>query len=146
MCPANELFYPGDQKDDWICDCRPGYLYHPPSDACWAAYQRGPCATNEYLTLPKNTVIPVCTKNPCSADTLVPFRGQCLQLGSTAPCGVNKFPTEILWVNATTLNIECTQVNIDQQSVSNIHYKPEDIHCCPGCKRYIENKCPSTKS
>lgn len=23
-CPIGELLYPGDQKDDWICDCRPG--------------------------------------------------------------------------------------------------------------------------
>lgn len=123
-----------------------GYLYHPSSDACWPAYRRGPCAISEYLTLPKTTVIPACIKNPCLIDTMVPFRGQCVQLGTMAPCGVNTYPAETLWVNASTLNIECIQINLEQRFSTNINYRPEDIHCCPGCKRYIENKCPPTKS
>lgn len=23
-CAPNELLYPGDHKDDWVCDCKPG--------------------------------------------------------------------------------------------------------------------------
>lgn len=23
-CEQNEYLYPGDQKDDWVCDCKPG--------------------------------------------------------------------------------------------------------------------------
>ncbi|KOB76716.1 Uncharacterized protein OBRU01_05670 [Operophtera brumata] len=36
MCPTNELYYPGDQKDDWICDCRPDI------PIC----EKNPCATD----------------------------------------------------------------------------------------------------
>nr|XP_026489656.1 uncharacterized protein LOC113396087 [Vanessa tameamea] len=141
MCPENELFYPGDQRDDWICDCRPGNLYHPNSDACWPAYQRGPCAYSEYLILPTDTVIPICKKNPCIIDTMVPWKGNCQKLGSTVACGVDKFPTEALWVNATSLNIECLQINTEYRFNIDYFYE-KNVTCCPGCKRYVQNKCP----
>lgn len=25
-CKIGELFYPGDQSDDWVCDCTPGNI------------------------------------------------------------------------------------------------------------------------
>ncbi|CAH2045648.1 unnamed protein product, partial [Iphiclides podalirius] len=95
-CPENELYYPGDQDSDWICDCRPGYLYHPGTDACWLAYKRGPCPAGQYLVLPKTSVIPICDNNPCIADNLVMWQGKCEVLGVIAPCG-NKYPPKALW-------------------------------------------------
>ncbi|KAI8425215.1 hypothetical protein MSG28_007029 [Choristoneura fumiferana] len=74
MCPENELYYPGDQKDDWICDCRPAHIYQPATDKCWPAYRKGPCEEEHYLVLPPNSFIPVCEKNPCRLDSFVVFK------------------------------------------------------------------------
>ncbi|XP_041969144.1 uncharacterized protein LOC121725993 [Aricia agestis] len=139
MCPENELFYPGDQKDDWICDCRPGYIFHPKTDACWPAYQRGPCDHGSYLILVPNSVIPECVRNPCVSDQMVIFNGKCEKLGATAPCGVT-FPIKAVFVNATTLDIECTNVNTESPFNQKIVEEPLKS-CPPGCKRVIQNKC-----
>ncbi|XP_045502864.1 uncharacterized protein LOC123699866 [Colias croceus] len=134
-CRENELYYPGDQKDDWICDCRPGYLYHPDSDACWPSFRRGPCKEDEHLILLALTsVIPVCNKNPCE-DGLVLWNGKCEALGAMEPCR-NVFPLSTLWINATTVTVDCVPINIDNRFVSDI-----GDTCLPGCKRSIKKKC-----
>ncbi|XP_068619243.1 uncharacterized protein [Battus philenor] len=139
VCPVNELYYPGNQKYDWICDCRPGYLYHPATDTCWLAYQRGPCPEGQYLVLPKSSVIPVCENNPCAKDNLVEWKGKCEALGSSAPCGVT-YPASALWVNATTVTVECVKVYIESR-FSTFDTEVLSTLCLPGCKRRINNKC-----
>ncbi|XP_050672056.1 uncharacterized protein LOC126970270 [Leptidea sinapis] len=134
-CKENELYYPGDQPDDWICDCRPGYLYHPETDSCWMAFRRGPCRHDEFLVLPTNSIIPECEKNPCKMDSLVSWNGKCEPLGSTNACG-DTFPPVILWVNATTISLECLVMDFD--------FRFSDIApkiCPPGCRRSVQNKC-----
>lgn len=31
-CNEGEFLYPGDLKDDWVCDCRPGEYFLPKSN------------------------------------------------------------------------------------------------------------------
>ncbi|CAG4931827.1 unnamed protein product [Parnassius apollo] len=140
MCPTNELYYPGDQQYDWICDCRPGYLYHPATDACWLAYQRGPCPKGQYLVLPKTSVIPVCEINPCIGDNLVMWHEKCETLGSFTPCG-KTYPASALWVNATTITIDCVKIYMEIEPRFSQDNIGEQVLCPPGCKRSIKSQC-----
>ncbi|CAG9789197.1 unnamed protein product [Diatraea saccharalis] len=146
-CPPNELYYPGDQKDDWICDCRPAFLYHPQSDSCWSAFQRGPCAVNEYLILPKDSVIPICVKNPCGADTYVIFNGKCEMLGSISACA-HLYPiVAAVGVNATTLEIDCVKLNLESRFGEGQPVPTVDRlgNCQPGSKSSVNRKCDKIK-
>lgn len=131
-CPAGELLYPGDQSDDWICDCRPGmlscllhtksalvhkfelnliefsvgYIYDPMYDRCFATYTRGPCNYGRYIILPPNSVLPECVINSCIKENLVPFRGTCFRLNSSGPCPLPELGT-VIGVNSTTLELVC---------------------------------------
>ncbi|XP_072930010.1 uncharacterized protein [Epargyreus clarus] len=134
MCREDELYYPGDQKDDWICDCRPGYLYHPSTNKCWPAYRQGPCQRGHFLVLPNDSPVPTCYINPCMMDTLVIWNGKCEILGSTTPCE-SKFPPSVLWVNATNLVLDCMVLNSEVSDVNRTLPKA----CPPGCKRSIQN-------
>ncbi|RVE55309.1 hypothetical protein evm_000207 [Chilo suppressalis] len=142
-CPPNELYYPGDQKDDWICDCRPAFLYHPGSDSCWSAYQRGPCASDEYITLPKDSVIPVCVKNPCGVDTYVIFNGRCERFGSITACAHLYPVVAAVGVNATTLEVDCVQLNLQSRFGEDRPMPPNQhlIPCQRGSKNSVNNKC-----
>lgn len=141
ICTENELYYPGDQKDDWICDCRPAYIYHPKSDSCWPAWRQGPCNASEYLTLKNDTVIPSCEPNPCKKDGAVIFDRLCWNLGATAPC-VHMYPIPAaLGVNATNLAIECVHLKLDNRFGDNNFNVELMGHCVPGSKRcFKENK------
>ncbi|CAF4910350.1 unnamed protein product [Pieris macdunnoughi] len=135
LCGENELYYPGDQKDDWICDCRPGYLYYPEKNSCWPAFRRGPCSSDEHLVLRLNSVIPICVTNPC-VDGFVMWKGRCERLGSTGPCP-NEFPPAVLWINATTITVECIALNFDNRYDT---YTSIEM-CLPGCKRHVQSMC-----
>ncbi|KAI8425225.1 hypothetical protein MSG28_007031 [Choristoneura fumiferana] len=140
MCPENELYYPGDQKDDWICDCRPAHIYQPATDKCWPAYRKGPCEEEHYLVLPPNSFIPVCEKNPCRLDSFVVFNDKCVQLGSTVPCA-HSYPNSVaLGVNATTLQVDCVKLNFEPKIFAPTTNAPT-ITCPPGCKRDIHRQC-----
>ncbi|XP_075982856.1 uncharacterized protein LOC142981069 [Anticarsia gemmatalis] len=145
MCPVNELFYPGDQKDDWICDCRPAYLYHPRSDACWPAYRKGPCDEGQYLVLQKDSAIPVCEKNPCTADNFVQYQGRCEKLATIEPCRHLWPIPAALAVNSTSLIVNCERLNFESRFGDPVKPSLNSVQCPPGCKRSINGKCtPST--
>ncbi|XP_049877748.1 uncharacterized protein LOC126374983 [Pectinophora gossypiella] len=138
-CPLNELYYPGDQKDDWICDCRPAFVYHPPTDQCWPAFQRGPCPQNEYLVLPSNSAVPVCVKNPCVIDGYVTYNNNCERIGSTKPCEHMLPNVAAVGVNATTLVVSCVRLNFESRLLD--LPKIPDLICPPGCRRSVSGKC-----
>ncbi|XP_004921844.1 uncharacterized protein LOC101745936 [Bombyx mori] len=138
-CPDNELFYPGDQKDDWICDCRPAHLYHPGTDKCWPAFRQGPCEVGQYLVLPQNSVIPVCEQNPCNTDTLVQLNGNCEKLGSIAPCNHLYPVSSSLGVNSTTLVVSCVTLSLETRFTEVI-----GVLCPPGSRRSVNGKCVPT--
>ncbi|XP_011562965.3 uncharacterized protein LOC105392971 [Plutella xylostella] len=142
ICAENELYYPGDQKDDWICDCRPAFLYHPTTDACWPAYRKGPCSQGEYLVLKSTSVIPVCVRNPCYGDNFVVWNAKCVQLGTTEPCALfsRRHPSaKALGVNATTLAVSCLDLALENRFGE--APAPTTVKCLPGSKRNVDNKC-----
>lgn len=105
-CNVGELFYPGDQLDDWVCDCRPGHLYFPLSNRCFAAYTRGPCDLGRILVLQPNSVLPICVVNSCKNEHEVFFRNACYRLNTPGPCSLPELAT-VVTVNPTTLRVEC---------------------------------------
>ncbi|KAF5285640.1 hypothetical protein FQA39_LY16546 [Lamprigera yunnana] len=134
-CPPNQLYYPGDQEHDWICDCGPGFIYYPPKDGCFKAYMQGPCKNHEQLILPKNSVIPECVTNPCRKDGFVMYNKMCSELNVPGgPCGPAKLGGGVLGVNVTSLKIECLKT--DGESLSLINFPP---NCPPGSKRGISH-------
>ncbi|CAB3246129.1 unnamed protein product [Arctia plantaginis] len=137
-CPIGELFYPGDQKDDWICDCRPAYLYHPKTDQCWPAYRMGPCSNGYYLVLGPDSAIPYCEKNPCIIDSMVMYSGKCELLNTISPCNSVWPDFEVLTVNSTTLTITCEKLIFETRFKEKETIFPK---CPTGGKRSINGKC-----
>lgn len=139
FCKAGEILYPGDQLDDWVCDCKPGnfvhhsfesnfefyihsltfecvflfpfeaYIYHPDKQQCYEAYTRGPCKQGHFLVLPPNHVVPACQENSCEKDNFVPFRNGCYKLDQPGPCDLGSEISNLVGVNETTLQIICTK-------------------------------------
>ncbi|KAJ0173730.1 hypothetical protein K1T71_010879 [Dendrolimus kikuchii] len=137
-CPMNELYYPGDQKDDWICDCRPAYLYHPDSDMCWPAYRQGPCQGGFHLILPQNSAIPVCVKNDCTIDSYVMWNGKCEKMNTLSPCisDFTRYAPMILGVNATTLTIDCIPLEVKSRFSVDPVTSRSNV-CANGSKRNV---------
>lgn len=132
-----------------------GFIYYPDRDECFEAYRRGPCQFNQYLTLVKDNVIPVCVPNPCNVDGLVNFAGKCYQLDTQGPCP----PTHIdnlVGVNETTLEVICTRgfintrfsdtstvptpVDATPTYVDGEYYRKNE--CLLGGKRWKNERCP----
>lgn len=124
MCDkATELLYPGDIFDDWACDCKPGYLYHPLTSKCWESHRKGPCAEGHILTSIKDSRVPECQRNHCNVN-FVYYKNSCYQLGSSDPCPVGYGPRPlILTVDATTLELVCSDLH---------SLKCDLIGCCIG--------------
>lgn len=77
---------------------------------------------------------------------MVLWKGKCEKFGSVAPCGINKFPAEALWVNATTLEIECVQINNEYILSRVLLEEPPLNNCALGCRRYVLGKCMPTSN
>ncbi|KAH8407229.1 hypothetical protein KR222_010902 [Zaprionus bogoriensis] len=152
-CARYQLLYPGDQLNDWICDCAPAAIYYPETDACYPAYRQGPCEAGEMLVLYKEKAIPECVKNPCGQDGHFQIRNKCYQFGSSKesdnPCP-NKELTFVLGVNPKTLMVDCVQLSMqlvtrfsDDQEVA-----PPDYHielaekCLRGSRLSAQGRCP----
>lgn len=158
-CSENELLYPGDQKDDWVCDCVPGHLFHPDTDKCYGMYTRGPCPNRQYLILPEGKSIPECENNPCTGLNRVPFRGVCHTLNKAGPC---RYPelSYVVGVNVTNLKLDCVKQssnlptinfedrfdNAEQNGAESYPLPPIIPLCADGSKRAINHTCePSSQ-
>lgn len=135
----------GDNAGDWVCDCRPTYVYYPLTVRCYKAFSQGPCKQNEILVLPKSKSIPVCERNTCDAGK-VKFNNKCATLESSDVC---KQPskdrvTHRLYVSATNLQLECSFST--ESRGSELIDEEEGIYesndCFTGGKRAQENSCP----
>jgi len=107
-CLIDEYLYPGDQANDYVCDCKPGHLYVPTQNRCYEAYYRNYCPAGSYLILPKNKVVPKCERNSCGqyGDGYVPFKDACYKLHELGPCHLGELGAYV-GVNEVTLAIEC---------------------------------------
>lgn len=159
-CGDNELLYPGDYKDDWVCDCRPGYIYHPTTSACYSPFRQGPCPRKTYLYLPEGEYIPQCQKNTCDLDGMVSFHGSCHVLGMAGPCKSAAL-AYVVAVNQTTMQLQCiasqkfhttnlaSRFGEDDDTTSEATVAPRDadeansvVNFCPiGSKRWMNRIC-----
>ncbi|XP_030376021.1 uncharacterized protein LOC115625195 [Scaptodrosophila lebanonensis] len=157
-CKKYELLYPGDQFDDWICDCAPAALYHPDSDACFPAYRQGPCKSGEMLVLYKDKIIPECVSNPCREDNHFMIQGKCYEFGNNQghsnPCPLKEY-TYVLGVNPKTLMVDCIQLSLQLQTRFGEEdatlVAPPDYHievaqkCGRGSRMSIQGRCVATQ-
>lgn len=82
-CQKNEILYPGDQDYDWVCDCKPTFIYHPPTKQCYQLFTQGYCEGSTMLILKKDAKHPECVPNQCHRPGGVPmvyFEGSCVEL------------------------------------------------------------------
>lgn len=81
-CQKNEILYPGDQESDWVCDCKPTFIYHPPTKQCHQLFTQGYCKGKTMLILKIDAKQPECVPNRCHrADVdMVEYEGECVKL------------------------------------------------------------------
>ncbi|XP_044731467.1 uncharacterized protein LOC123294485 [Chrysoperla carnea] len=140
-CPQNELLYPGDHADDWICDCAPGFLYYPLRNLCYPAYKQGPCEKKQYLVLQSDSSIPKCISNPCQRNGYVFYQNMCHQLGKLdGPCGLISTGNGILGVNSTTFDVECLPSSVSPQ-LSSYNDPIYNDFCPSNSRRNYNGKC-----
>uniref|UniRef100_A0A182RZM9 DUF4789 domain-containing protein n=1 Tax=Anopheles funestus TaxID=62324 RepID=A0A182RZM9_ANOFN len=109
-CSANEILYPGDHANDWVCDCRPGYVYSPLQDSCFHLYEQGFCQPGEYVDLERPSMIVKCTRNICTGKNQVPYMDRCVELyRNNRICKREKHISWVIAINATTLELDCVQ-------------------------------------
>ncbi|XP_026478975.1 uncharacterized protein LOC113385350 [Ctenocephalides felis] len=136
-CKENELLYPGDQKDDWICDCGAGTIYHPQTDKCYPIYRRGPCREGQHLILPKGKAIPQCETNPCNENSAL-YRGICQSFGTIGTCRVPELG-RVIGVNTLTLEVDCVGPKLANRLGETDIEVEEGI--CKGSKRFYRGTC-----
>lgn len=79
QCAENEILYPGDHENDWVCDCKPTYVYHPETQQCYQMYTRGYCPSGKIIYIEPKGKHPECVPNQC-ADGKVRFMNVCAVL------------------------------------------------------------------
>ncbi|XP_052891147.1 uncharacterized protein LOC128299279 [Anopheles moucheti] len=126
-CSKNEILYPGDHDNDWVCDCRPGYVYAPLQDSCFQLYQQGYCQPGEYVDLERPSMIVKCTRNICPGKNEVPYMKKCVQLHqNNRLCKIEKRISWVIAVNTTTLELGCVQGTTDMLEVGVNNRNTED--------------------
>ncbi|XP_055683795.1 uncharacterized protein LOC129790339 [Lutzomyia longipalpis] len=145
-CQENEYLYPGDHADEWVCDCKPGYVYYPDNSMCYLVYRQGPCPENQMLILRRGKVMPECTTNPCREDGKVRFQNACYELHTAGPCRLPEL-SNVVGVNVTTLDIQCQKLSVDipnrftEDEIKQYEVQGEVPLCAKGSKRQINGTC-----
>ncbi|GAB0086496.1 uncharacterized protein DMENIID0001_078400 [Sergentomyia squamirostris] len=145
-CGDEEYLYPGDHDNEWVCDCKPGYVYYPDTSACYNVYRKGPCKNNEMLILPQGKAVPECVNNPCGEDGMVKFFNNCYELHKPGPCILPQL-SNVVSVNVTTLEIQCQKLSVDlfnrfsEDEIQQYEVQGEVPACAKGSKRQINGKC-----
>lgn len=78
-CQQNEILYPGDQESDWVCDCKPTYVYHPPTRQCYQLFTQAYCNDGQIVILEQGAKHPKCVRNQCPVNK-VWFEDECVIL------------------------------------------------------------------
>uniref|UniRef100_A0A182WST5 DUF4789 domain-containing protein n=1 Tax=Anopheles quadriannulatus TaxID=34691 RepID=A0A182WST5_ANOQN len=163
-CSTNEILYPGDHDSDWVCDCRPGYVYSPPQDSCYPLFQQGFCQPGEYVDLARPSMIVKCTRNVCTGRNEVPYREQCVKLHqNNRLCKIERRVSWVIGVNITTLELDCiagttdlleitvnnrnmedgdeTDAPVAMKMVQPVYFKDAKL-CQNGTKSMYNGRCP----
>lgn len=136
-CSPNEILYPGDHDNDWVCDCKPGYVYSPREDSCFPLFERGFCQPGEYVDLARPSMLVQCTKNVCQGKgELVPYQGQCVQLHrNNKLCPTQGNVRLVIGVNVATLQLDCVRGALEILSNRNTHGDDEHEEGNPAPKQ-----------
>ncbi|XP_058461509.1 uncharacterized protein LOC131436668 [Malaya genurostris] len=107
-CGENEILYPGDRGDDWVCDCRPAHVYHPVTRSCYPLYTKAYCEKGQYVEIPIGSKLPQCINNICK-EKEVPYNGKCVLLNKNNEglCPTIQRIRHVIGVNETTLQLGC---------------------------------------
>ncbi|XP_058839949.1 uncharacterized protein LOC131695461 [Topomyia yanbarensis] len=107
-CGENEILYPGDRGNDWVCDCRPAHVYHPATRSCFPLYTKAYCESGQYVEIPSGAKLPQCTDNICK-EREVPYNGKCVLLNKNneGTCPTVQRIRYVIGVNETTLQLGC---------------------------------------
>lgn len=126
-CQENEILYPGDQDSDWVCDCKPTYVYHPPTRKCYQMYTQGYCPEGTMIFMRLDAKHPECVANRCATERAVPeprvfFNGSCVTLnGRHDGCeygqlhrviGIDEKTNELACVNLTEIKLRPEDENL----------------------------------
>lgn len=126
-CQKNEILYPGDQESDWVCDCKPTFVYHPPSRQCYQLFTQAFCAEGHMVTLPNpDSKQPECVFNKCAKPnvTMVPFNDECVELNAYYnKCSIDKLRL-IVAVRESNNTLGC--INISAVADHKIEGSPID--------------------
>ncbi|XP_052867349.1 uncharacterized protein LOC128273427 [Anopheles cruzii] len=120
-CAEDEILYPGDHNNDWVCDCKPTYIYHPKSHRCYQLYTQGSCEPGKIMYLEPNGKYPTCIPNHCP-DGQIRFQNMCVVLNQEHKicqiAGINL----VVGINEKTHQLECvniSDVRLNQTMITN---------------------------
>ncbi|XP_053659413.1 uncharacterized protein LOC128708460 [Anopheles marshallii] len=109
-CAENEILYPGDHEHDWVCDCKPTFVYHPQEQKCYQMYTKGFCPTGKIIYIEPNGKNPVCILNHCQ-DGEVFFIDGCAKLNQEhSNCTVAEIKM-VVGINEATHQLECVNIS-----------------------------------
>lgn len=124
-CQENEILYPGDHENDWVCDCKPTYIYHPQTGKCYQMYTQGYCQPGKILYIERDGKTPKCIPNECK-DGQVKFgedcgvlnaeHKSCLLAGLKLVIGINEHTHQLECVNISGVTVNSTLINNNRQS------------------------------
>lgn len=112
-CDKNEILYPGDQESDWVCDCKPTFVYHPPSRQCYQLFTQGYCEGNTMLTLRKGAKHAECVPNRChqAGAEMVEYDRTCVKLNDYhEKCQHGKLK-QLIGVREDTNELGCVNIS-----------------------------------
>ncbi|XP_055595734.1 uncharacterized protein LOC129746138 isoform X2 [Uranotaenia lowii] len=160
-CGKNEILYPGDQADDWVCDCRPAHVYYPADSACHPLYTQAYCPADHYVEIPAGEKLARCTKNNCEDKKKIPFRSNCVFLNRNNDkiCPIVQRIKYVVGVNDITLQLDCissaplnlTRIPEKRFSDDSIELTADGkvlflkaVPCALGSKAYLSGRCNIT--
>uniref|UniRef100_A0AAG5CWU2 DUF4789 domain-containing protein n=1 Tax=Anopheles atroparvus TaxID=41427 RepID=A0AAG5CWU2_ANOAO len=111
-CGHDEILYPGDHETDWVCDCKPTYVYHAASQKCYQMYTKGFCDPGKILYIAPNGKVPECIDNRCG-DGKVAFKNDCVVLNKEHHiCYIPELKLKmVVGINEETHNLECINIS-----------------------------------
>lgn len=112
-CDKNEILYPGDQETDWVCDCKPTFVYHPQSRQCYQLFTQGYCEGSTMLTLPKGAKHAECVLNRCHQEgaDMVEFDRTCVKLNDYHQKCQHGMLKQLIGVREDTNELACINIS-----------------------------------
>ncbi|XP_053679526.1 uncharacterized protein LOC128730501 [Anopheles nili] len=109
-CAEDEILYPGDHEHDWVCDCKPTYIYDTRQQKCYQMYTQGSCQSGSVMYIEPKGKTAVCIENPCP-DGKVQFMGECAVLNEEHRLCLLANIKLVVGINEDTHQLECVNIS-----------------------------------